>query len=481
MRLPKFVGSSDASQSTAANGERTINWRIELLPKGSKNQAALYPTEGQSSFVTVTDIATRALFTMNARTLGVIGTGVYGVDPVARSATKYGTVVQDGNPAVITMNGVTGNQAGFASGGNFYSLDLTTNILSTVISGDVTQVGMLDGYGVVFQKALGRIRLTDLNDFTTADPTQFSGRSAAPDTWQAMLINPPDLWLIGSLSADVWYDSGDFPFPFAPRRGVNFKYGTSATFSVAMAGTTPLWLSANADGAGIVVQAQGYNVQPVSTPAVEARIAEYQRTSIISDAEAWGYQKNGHTYYVLRFPTAQACEVYDLTTGQWHERGTWISAQNRYDCWHPRCHTHANGLHLVGDASTGQISILDEAYGTEADGSAIRRVRITPSLYSEDRRIPLRRLEIYLERGLGTSTGQGSNPVLAVECSTDGGKTYGRERQGGAGRTGDYNKRMVFTRWGTARDRVFRVTASDPIPWRLIDAHVNNDDVAVRA
>lgn len=474
MRFPGFIGANDAGQSRVANSERLMNWYVEPLPRGSKNDQMLLPTPGQTSKVSVSDIGTRGLLTMNDRVFAVIATGIYGIDSTF-TATKYGTLSQDNNPASLTTNGTPGGEAFYGSGTNGYVHDLTANTITQELTGDVTQVGMLDGYFIAFNKTTSRIRISDLNDGTTWDPTQFLARTTAPDNWQAMVVNPPDIWLIGSQTGDVLFDSGAFPFPLEPRPGATFKYGTPATFSAIALGDSVLWLSQNAEGAGIVVEARGYTPQRISTPAVETRIAGYARTAKISDAEAFGYQQEGHEFYVLRFPSAQATEVYDLTTGQWHERGTWRPSLNRYDCWHPRCHTYAFGQHLVGESGTGTISALDVTVGTEPDTTAIRRLRITPSLFREAQATIIHRLEVLMEMGLGTSTGQGSDPMAMLEISDDGGKTYGRQRQGSVGKIGAYQQRLVWTRLGLFSDAVVRFTFSDPIPARVIDAYINND------
>ena len=31
-----------------------------------------------------------------------------------------------------------------------------------------------------------------------------------------MIVAPPEIWLIGEQTGEVWYDSGAYPQPFAP-------------------------------------------------------------------------------------------------------------------------------------------------------------------------------------------------------------------------------------------------------------------------
>lgn len=476
MQYREFVGSSYVSQSQLADCEETFNWYKETLESpNAKARNALYPTEGFTSYCSVIDAGGRAMATMNGRTLAVMGARVYEVFG-NNTATAYGGVLQDKNLAQITFNGVVGNQALISSGGNGYNLNLTTNALTQVLTGKATQVAMLDGFGIAFDTSTGRIWISAVNDFTSWDPTQFAARTTAPDTWKAMVVNPPDIWLIGSFSGDVWYDAGNFPFPFAPRTGLNFKYGIIAPFSLAAIGYSVIWLSQTPEGTGIVVRSVGYSPQPFSNYAVETAIAQYAATSTIADAEAMTYQSQGHSWYVLSFPTANATWVADLETGEWHRRGYWNPSLNQYDRWRARVHTYAFGQHLTADASTVTISNLSIDNATELDGTAIRRLRRAPGPYNEHRNIPIRRQEYYLETGTSLQSGQGSNALIMHRTSDDGGRTYGPERQIPIGLVGKYSARCRLHQLGTPIDRVNELTVSDPLTnWRLVDAYINND------
>lgn len=479
MQYRGFCSGSSVSQSLIADNEQTINWYPEKSESPfAKTREALYPTQGFSPFVSVTDVGGRALASMNGRTFAVMGSGVYEVF-AGMSATRNATsIAQDSNQAQITFNGAVGNQAFVASGSNGYSLDLTTGTLTLELPGQSTQVGMLDGFGISFDSAQGRIYVSDVNDFTVWDPTQFIQRSAAPDNWKAIYVNPPDIWAIGSLSGDVLYDAGNFPFPLAPRVGLNFKYGIVAPFSIAASGPTVMWLSQSQEGAGIVVRTRGYAPQRVSTYAVETAIAGYAATVGISDAEAMVFQDQGHTFYVLRFPRANHTWAYDLELDTWHERGYWNAPANQYDIWRARVHTYAFGQHLTADETTNTIATMSVDVPTELDGTAIRRLRRSPGIFSEHRNIPIRRLEVYLESGTSLQSGQGSDAKIMWRTSDDGGRTWKHERHVSIGLTGQYSALVRMNRMGVPRDRVNEMVVSDPLTsWRIVDAYINNDDV----
>jgi len=107
---------------------------------------------------------------------------------------------------------------------------------------------------------------------------------------------------------------------------------------------------------------------------------------------------------------------------------------------------------------------------TETDTRYLRRLRRAPHVNNENRRVFLRTFELDLERGQGLATGQGSDPMVMLRLSRDGGQTWGEEIRMRAGALGAYTQRCLARRLGHARDTVFEVTVSDPIAWSLVGA-----------
>jgi hypothetical protein len=93
-------------------------------------------------------------------------------------------------------------------------------------------------------------------------------------------------------------------------------------------------------------------------------------------------------------------------------------------------------------------------------------------LATENERIGFDSLEVHLETGLGLAHGQGVDPQIMLRWSNDGGQTWEPEQWTSAGRMGAYRTRAIWRRLGIARDRVFEIAMTDPIPWRLIDAYI---------
>ncbi len=457
-----LIGSSFTSQSILAADMLSMNWYVEAMEdKNATTPAALYPTPGLSVFATLPTTPVRGLMTQNARTFGVGGTGAYEVSS-AGVVTALGTMLTDTNPATLSTNGPAGHQVFFTSGTHGYIYDLNSAAFTDVLTG-VTMGAFLDGFFLALDAPTSTLKLSALEDGTTWSGS--AQRNTAGDKWQAMLISHRLVWLFGSQRTDVWTNTGAANFPLAPVDGAFLEQGIAAPFSAVEIDNAPMWLGANDNGAGVVWRANGFTAQRTSTHAVELAIQGY---STISDAVGWAYQDQGHSFYVLNFPTAGATWVWDAATNEWHQRGLWSPNAMMFTAYRPQSHAFAFNQHLVGDRQTGAIYTMSIANQLDADGAYIRRVRRSPTLIGEMGRLFVPELQVHLEPGLGVQAGQGSAPLVMLRQSIDGGKTWGNERTVSAGPAGAYQKRALFTRNAAGRMQTFEVSVTDPVPFRLI-------------
>lgn len=471
MRFPGFASGSHASRSLLANAERTINW----FPENVGDRLVLYPTAGLKGWVNTGHSGGRAAFTENGRTFFVMGQTFLEVT-AQKDVIDRGVVVADPQLAQIVGNGV--GELLVASAGNAYVFNLSSNTLTQVLTGEATQIGMLNGHFLAFNRATGVVRYSDVNFGTIWDANSHFERTIAPDRWQAMTVSQGKIWLIGEHTGEVWWDVGGSN-PFAPIPSSVFSFGIAAPWSLVTVGDSVRWLSQTREGTGVVVSARGYRPERISDAATEHAIAGYLNYANIADCEALTYQGLGHTYTAFRFPAADATRIYDDSTGLWHERATWDSQMALWHVWPPRVHTQAFGVHLMADATSAYISVLDPNTYTELDGRVIRRMRITPTLHGEGERVFLDRIELFVEPGLGQQPGMPyDNPKVMLQVSYDGGKTWGNERHGSAGLVGQYQRRVAWPRCGSGWAVTAKFTCSDPVPWNLIDCYMDASGLA---
>jgi hypothetical protein len=102
----------------------------------------------------------------------------------------------------------------------------------------------------------------------------------------------------------------------------------------------------------------------------------------------------------------------------------------------------------------------------------IRRERWFPHLSSEQFRQFFSLLQIDLQAGNGVIAGQGSNPVMEIDWSDDGGWTWSSIHFVETGTIGAYTRRAMLRRMGYARDRVYRIAVTDPAQWVVINGYL---------
>lgn len=476
MRLKGFVGASYESQSYTADQEDCINLYVERVESpGAQVRSVLCPTPGQARIHTTSDSGGRAHGFFDGREFIIIG-GIFFEMDADLNTTFLGFVAVDSNPATISWNGEGGGELFITSGGNGYLLTLATNTFAAIsaLAGKATMGDQLDGYFLALDAATGTMYASELLDGATwTTGIMFAQRNAAPDPWVAMKVLGSLIWLMGSQTSEVWYDAGTSPFPFLKHPAGLIPYGIAAPFSVTISDDAIMWLGASKSGHGFVLKATGFSPEVVSTYAVQFDINGFET---VSDGYGDSYTEAGHTFYVLGFPAAGRTWGFDLQMGLWHKRASWSNGV--FGVWRPRCHAACFGEHRWLDTLAGHVLRLSLDYGTDvrieiaADDVPIRRVRRAPALESENRRITYPGFELGLDKGLGLTSGQGVNPQVMMRFSDDGGKTWSRERWASAGKLGEYDVRVRWDRLGQARQRVFEVIFSDPVPWRITDAYL---------
>jgi hypothetical protein len=469
--LKGFVGASYQSAALTADAELTMNWYVEAIESPyAPVQMALYPTPGVVEISAAANGPGRAHFFMNGREFAVIATLFIEIDNAGTMTTR-GTVALDAFPATISSNGDGGGQLFITSGSNGYIFDLATNTLTQIaaLNGKATMGDHLDGYFLALDASNSTLYISALLDgLTWSTGLDFAQRSAAPDPWTAMVVAQSYVWLLGELTSEVWYNSGE-SFPFTKHPSGLVRYGCAARFSAEVVDQGLTWLSTADKGGYEVVRAVGFNPEAISTYPLEREIGDY---AVVDDAVSDVYMERGHTFYLLTFPTEDTTHAWDLETKMWCGRGTWTPSENSFTAWRPRWHAFAFGEHRMLDAQTGSLYRMSSELGLDVGGMPIRRLRRAPAVFVENRLVLFPGFEVDLEVGLGLATGQGSDPQVMARWSNDGGRTWGPEQMRGAGKTGEYGHRVRWNRTGAGRRRVFEVSVSDPIPWRLLNAYL---------
>jgi len=308
----------------------------------------------------------------------------------------------------------------------------------------------------------------------TWPPSFFSLKDSSTDNLITLFENDREVWLVGERTSEVWYNAGGTNFPLARIPGVGPQIGSGGLNSITRLGNALYWLGKNEQGENIVVRTNGYSWERVSNHAIEHALGSYP---LISDAIAYGYEEDGHGFFVLTLPTADVTWVYDVTASMqfqkpcWHQRASFDPTLGIYHRHRGNCYMDFSNLRLVGDYTTGQIHQMSRQYFTDA-GAPPRAQRRVKHVWKKAARTRVMQssLQIEFTPGVGLQTGQGKTPEAMLRWSNDGGFTWSSEHWRTIGPAGQTKNRAKWNRLGYARDRVFEVNFSDPTPRDIIGA-----------
>lgn len=289
------------------------------------------------------------------------------------------------------------------------------------------------------------------------DPLQFAGKTAYPDPLVAAQVVHRVVWLIGQLSTEIWWDVGGVTvangesFPFAIFPGVAIDWGCSAPYSICKAETNIFFLAQNLNGENVVLQGSGYQIKRVSNHALEYQFSTYATTS---DCIAYTYMQNGHSFYVMNFPSADRTWVYDLSENEWHERA--YTDNNGVD--HMEISTMgacAYSVNVVNDWRNGNLYSLDLNTFTDND-QFIKRIVTFPRQQDTEDYHRTMNISIILEMDFGESLIPGDNPMITMRFSDDKGRTWSQGLEQPLGMMGQFNTFVKWNRVGIFRSRVYQ-------------------------
>jgi hypothetical protein len=483
-----------------------VNLYPEAIPNEGQTAGWLQRAPGLRLLATIGNGPIRGLwdFQPDSTTAFVVsGNELYKIDGTY-TATLLGTIAGTG-PVSIADNGT---QLFIAANGPSYIYNNTTNVFSQITDPDfpgAVQVAYLDGYFVFNEPNSQKVWVTNLLDGLSVDPLDFASAEGTPDLLTSLVVNNREVWLLGTNSIEIWYDAGTPDFPLARIQGASNEIGCAAPYSVAKADNSVFWLGSDTRGRGVIYRSSGYTGVRASNHSIEWQIQSYGN---ISDAVAYTYQQDGHTFYVINFPSAGKTWVYDITTQSWHERAGWSNGD--FVRHRSNCQMSFNNEIVVGDYENGNIYAFDsEVY---SDNGAIqkwlRSWRALPSGTNNLKRTAQHSLQLNCETGVGLNgidsqdiivnyllaengdildtengdnivldyaTVQGANPEVMLRWSDDGGHTYSNEHWATMGRIGQYGFRVFWRRLGMTlklRDRVYEVSGTDPVKIAIVGAEL---------
>jgi len=530
-----FVGGAYKGRSTNLNAQVCQNWYPVIDNQDGKSVLALMGTPGLKSWKDLSDARESrgsikwddCLFVVIGNTMYKITTAGVAAD-VGTLGTATGRVYMAGGTTHLMI--VDGTDGYYQISG---AVALTT-IVDVDFPASPTSCAYLDGFFIVSESGSDSVYKSASEDASSWAGLDFASAEESPDDVTLIHAYKRHLMLYGVETIEVFYNTGDASFPFTRVAGAVIPVGIGAAASVASGPEGMFFLDNNFQ----VRTWQGYETRVISPQQIDYQIRAYTTKS---DAVGYTYTQEGHSFYVLTFPTDSKTWCFDVTTQMWHTRSSGLAGARHLSDWHQ----WFAGKNLVGGHADGIIYELD--LGTYADnGAALKSIRAAQVVQAGQKELFHNRLQIDFEAGVGLATGLGtgtavlaadtvasvtivgggtgystaprvqfsggggsgavatttltagvitgvtivsggsgytsaptvtfiggtSDPQAMLDWSDDGGHTWSNEHWASMGVIGDYTARVIWRRLGRSRNRIYRLSITDPVKRVIMGAHL---------
>jgi hypothetical protein len=445
-----LVGGYYADTALSWSAQDCVNWLPTQAEKaGTRTPSMLKTPPGLRRFILTGSIPSapvRGVYNCEGQLFAVIGQSLLSIS-TAGVATFIGTIpgvsrvimadnqIADNGNELLVVNG---------SQGFIYNTNTSdfTIITSASYPGAINAV-FLSGYLVQIEPARRFCFNSAPADGLTYNELDRFTSEVSPDLLMSMAVCNNELILFSARSTEFFNATSNAEQPIRTM-GITMSRGCGGRYTVANMDNTVYWLGDD----GIFYRLNGYVPFRVSTRPIEQAIKDLNW----DQAFAFVWENGGHKVCYWTFPDGQTWG-YDVSADEWHRRESYELTR-----WRAMGMTYWNSQWIAGDFQYGKLWYVDWDYQMEGDAKFISE-RTTGVLTSAQNRLIVSRLEVIM------SVGQLSDDIdhyVRIQYSDDGGYNWSQWEQEDIGATGDYRKRMVFTRQGSTYNRVYRITCSSP-------------------
>ena len=462
----QLFGVGTKSTSPAITAQKRINCYVEHRHEQDKTSLALVGRPGLDLFVSssvlginpsrgmwaVNTLAAPLLFTVHSGTLySVNNAGATNIIGSIASTSGDVSMADDGKYLVL----VDGSK------GYWYNMQ-TPGALTLITDGNFTTspktVTWQDNYFIVNAGSSRQFQLSQISP--SVDPAvwpaiQIGFAQSSPGTLTAVQADHSILNIFGDVYSEFWQDNGTPDMPYGQVPGSAAEFGLASAFSLSKFDNSLTGLFKNKMGAVNVSRLQGFALRKLSDSDMDQILSQYA-ASDIGQAVGCAFMIGGHPIYLLNVDGTDTW-AYDGLSNVWSE---WQSTTGGR--FLGQKFAAFQGMLLLSDYSTGTIYELDPTVYDDT-GNTYGMEVWSKHIWNDDKYIGISQVQIDIESGSGTATGQGVNPVMDLQVSKDGGQSFFSVGYSSMGPIGNYTTRCIWRGLGAARDWVLKLRITDPI------------------
>lgn len=441
-----LVGGESKSRSRFWSSQSSVNLYIDVQGSG-RTESALLSWPGEKAWSSGSSATNRGIYvTSEGAVYSVNDTSLYsvssgGVQTALGSIFGSGRCIfaDDGENVLIATAGSSvtyiNNQFVFNGAGQLYKYD----------GANVTQIST---------PSLNSKQWCSSNAGTTTfQSVNIASAEALGDDLIQVVAFDQKLYLFGSKSIEVFYNTGTGSPPFARiEQSVNTDIGIVNSGAAAYTPDYLYFLSPE----GVVYRVSAFQPESITPPNIAREILSGQT----SDAFGFTCKLDGASFYILQLPTAGLTLAFSERSQEWTRLSTGSSLGRHLS----NGYAYAFNKHLISDYNSSDIYEWDfDTYNS--NGSTIIRQRDSSpingvSLGVPGRRLVMNRASFLMETGVGNTSIP--DPKVMISASYDGGRSFTGEDWISLGREGDPVKMIHWNNMATFYDLVLRVKVSDP-------------------
>lgn len=434
MPVVEFVGQSARDQDNiTADPSRLVNLYRERAGTGT---AWLKSVPGEERIATLPDLFITAMGNVLGELYVVCNARLY---RVAQDGSFYDLgAVAGGDATIAGNNGYVCVQAGQ----RYFTYEISTGTLTEPAAGAFSAFGscdFVDNYTVLTEAGGRLFQWSNLADPTDLPGLNFASAEGRDDNLVRAFGLHGQLYLFKERSHEIWFNTG----------GAGAEAFLRVTGGVKDVGLLGHGLICRFPGGAFMVGSDNRAhlvgpgvLQPVSTPAVETAIKLGKPVCCVN------YEDEGHTFCAIVFRD-QPAWVYDIATGEWHERASGADLSP----WRAAASARLGTDWVIGN-DAGEVLALRRS-NVDAAGPLVREAT-SRTLYLDGARPILRELEFFVRQGFSAAE-------ILLSVSRDGGITWTPWKQRPISEQGEYGRRVIWRQLGQARQVTVKVRVTDAL------------------
>lgn len=383
--------------------------------------------------------------------------------------TPFGAATLLSFPPGVPIVFANNSQYTFMAGGG--AINYIDSIGAVAVMADpdaptsVTHIAFLDGY--ILAISGNKLYYSDNPTNTSWSALSFASAEGNPDSILAMAVLQRQIYLLGTVSTEIWENDGDTPFSRIP--GGYLDAGIAAKYSLISTDNDIIWLHHRK----YFVRFSGRGVEKISSPYDK----EIQNFDIVSDCVAGRIDFDGRTVCLFNFVSEGRTLAFDADSQEWSEWSSWNESSMD---WEPydftsSCYDITSGYNFIGKDSAGRIAALDNTSRVDLlTGSDTRKVKFLKRSGQIDHGTAQKKrneaVRLRIKRGYPGST---TNPKLMLRYRNDGNTQWSNIREIDLGAVGQREFVVELRRMGIYRTRQYEISATDDAAITLAHAEEN--------